>query len=163
MTNTSELLDKYRGALLGLAAGDALGTTLEFKPSGSFVAINDMIGGGPFNLQPGQFTDDTSMALCLGESLVQKREIAEIAAGSFKQKNPPHVVGSGYVVRSLVAALWAFQNSSSFREGALLAVNLGNDADTTGAIYGQLAGAFHGESEIPAEMARPTCHARAYH
>jgi len=76
-------------------------------------------------------------------------EIAEIAAGSFKQKNPPQIVGSGYVVRSLEAALWAFHSSSSFREGALRAVNLGNDADTTGAIYGQLAGAFYGESEIP--------------
>jgi hypothetical protein len=76
-------------------------------------------------------------------------EIAEIAAGSFKPKNPPQIVGSGYVVRSLEAALWAFHSSSSFREGALRAVNRGNDADTTGAIYGQLAGAFYGESEIP--------------
>ena len=60
---------RYRGSLLGLAAGDALGTTLEFKPPGSFEPLVDMVGGGPFRLKPGQWTDDTSMALCLAESL----------------------------------------------------------------------------------------------
>jgi ADP-ribosyl-[dinitrogen reductase] hydrolase len=282
------LRDRYRGALLGLAVGDALGTTLEFKAPGTFKPITDMIGGGPFGLQPGQWTDDTSMALCLAESLIQKRgfdpkdqmdrycrwwkegylsstgtcfdigvtvrkslesylrtgepfagstdpftagngslmrlapvplacradfelaihnagessrtthgatsavdacryfaglllgalagrskqeilspffchdqdrdywqrhalcaEIAEIANGSFKQKEPAAIIGSGFVVRSLEAALWAFHRSDSFREGALRAVNLGNDADTTGAIYGQLAGAFYGVNGIP--------------
>ena len=69
--NTKKLRNRYRGALLGLACGDALGTTLEFKPPGTFAPISDMIGGGPFSLQPGQWTDDTSMALCLGESLVR--------------------------------------------------------------------------------------------
>ena len=63
--------DRYLGALLGLAAGDALGTTLEFKPPGTFTPITDMVGGGPFNLSPGQWTDDTSMALCLAESLIE--------------------------------------------------------------------------------------------
>jgi ADP-ribosyl-[dinitrogen reductase] hydrolase len=274
------LRDRYRGSMLGLAAGDALGTTLEFKPPGRFKPITDMIGGGPFGLQPGQFTDDTSMALCLAESLMRcggfdpidqmtrycrwwqegylsatgkcfdigitvsralrsylrsgnpfagssdpqtagngslmrlapiplayraqpklairyaaessrtthgapaaidacklyagmilaalsgatkeeilsptlyhgplVSEIAEIAAGSFKTKNPPAIVGSGYVVGSLEAALWAFHNSSSFAEGALRAANLGNDSDTTVAIFGQLAGAFHGVDAIPA-------------
>lgn len=67
------MIDRYRGALLGLAAGDALGTTLEFKRSGSFVPIDDMAGGGPFGLPPGHWTDDTSMALCLAESLVERR------------------------------------------------------------------------------------------
>jgi len=62
--------DRYRGALLGLAAGDALGTTLEFKPPGTFEPITDIVGDGPCGLQPGQWTDDTSMALCLAESLV---------------------------------------------------------------------------------------------
>jgi ADP-ribosylglycohydrolase len=70
-------------------------------------------------------------------------EIAEIANGSFKQKEPAEIIGSGFVVRSLEAALWAFHRSDSFREGALRAVNLGDDADTTGAIYGQLAGAYY--------------------
>jgi ADP-ribosyl-[dinitrogen reductase] hydrolase len=281
MTNETETLrNRYHGALLGLAAGDALGTTLEFKPPGTFSPIADMIGGGPFNLQPGHWTDDTSMALCLAESLVrchgfdpvdqmkqyvrwwrdgylsatgrcfdigitvagalskyQKTsnpfagstdpysagngslmrlapvvlayragpeqaihfaaessrtthgapaaldacrfyaaliigalegrskeeilsptlyhgslvpEIREIADGSFKRKNPPAILGSGYVVRSLEAALWAFYRSDSFKDGALLATNLGDDADTTAAIFGQLAGAFYGASGIPA-------------
>ena len=282
--------DKYHGALLGLAIGDALGTTVEFKPSGTFPPIMDIIGGGPFNLKPGEWTDDTSMALCLAESLVERRgfdakdqmdrycrwheegylssngrcfdigntvstalakyrrtgnpfsgpespntarngslmrlapiplffaadpkqaidcaaessrtthgakaaidacryfaglmigalqnrtksqliapyfnpgnepsfwheqpldpKIAAIAAGSFKSKQPPCIRGSGYVVESLEAALWAFSRSDSFREGALLAVNLGDDADTTGAIYGQLAGALYGAEAIPAD------------
>jgi ADP-ribosyl-[dinitrogen reductase] hydrolase len=288
------LRDRYRGALLGLAVGDALGTTLEFKAPGTFKPITDMIGGGPFGLQPGQWTDDTSMALCLAESLIEKRcfdpkdqmdrycrwwkkgylsstgtcfdigvtvrhslesylrtgkpfagstdpftagngslmrlapvplafradfgstihnaaessrtthgatstidacryfaglllgalaarskeeilsplfcpgpdrdywqrhalcpAIAEIASGSFKQKEPPAIVGSGFVVRSLEAALWAFHHSDSFHEGALRAVNLGNDADTTGAIYGQLAGAFYGVHGIPQAWLEP--------
>jgi ADP-ribosyl-[dinitrogen reductase] hydrolase len=81
-------------------------------------------------------------------------EIDAIAAGSFKHRNPPAIKGSGYVVRSLEAALWAFYHSSSFEEGALLAVNLGDDADTTGAVYGQLAGAFYGEEGIPERWRR---------
>jgi ADP-ribosylglycohydrolase len=281
-----ETTERYRGSLLGLAVGDAVGTTLEFKPPGSFTPIEDMVGGGPFHLQPGQWTDDTSMALCLAESLIEQQgfnpvhqlqkylqwyregylsstgrcfdignttidglrqfektqepycgstdprsagngsimrlapvplfyakrpleaiaksaessrtthqatvaveacrylgalivgavngvsreellskryspvpgyweknplveEIDEIALGSFKHRQPPEIQGSGYVVKSLEAALWAFYNSHSFREGCLLAVNLGDDADTTGAVYGQLAGAFYGESGIP--------------
>src|SRR3954471_12555069 len=88
-------LDRCVGALVGLAVGDALGTTLEFKRPGTFAPIDDMVGGGPFRLQPGQWTDGTSMALCLGESL------------------------------------------------------LADDADTTGAVYGQIAGAFYGASGIP--------------
>jgi ADP-ribosylglycohydrolase len=59
--------------MLGLAAGDAVGTTVEFNPPGSFMKINDMIGGGVFQLAPGEWTDDTSMALCLAESLIEKR------------------------------------------------------------------------------------------
>jgi ADP-ribosyl-[dinitrogen reductase] hydrolase len=290
--------ERYRGALLGLAAGDALGTTLEFKPPGTFAPLTDVIGGGPFSLKPGEWTDDTSMALCLAESLIEKRgfdakdqmdrycswyerghlsstgrcfdigntvrdaletyrrtgnpfsgsespetagngslmrlapiplffasnpkqavhysgessrtthgtkaavdacryfagllvgalrgkpksqllspyfypggdpsfwnengldsKIAAIAAGSFKKKNPPEIRGTGYVVESLEAALWAFDRSKSFREGALLAVNLGDDADTTGSVYGQIAGAFYGSEQIPPEWrAKLTMH-----
>ena len=106
---------RCRGSLLGLAVGDALGTTLEFKPRGTFSPLQDMVGGGPFGLKP---------------------------AGA--------VCGTGYVMDSLEAALWAFARSASFEEGALLAVNLGDDADTTGAVYGQLAGAFYGGAGIPA-------------
>jgi ADP-ribosyl-[dinitrogen reductase] hydrolase len=281
-----EQIERYRGCLLGLAAGDAVGTTLEFKLPGSFTPIEDMVGGGPFHLAAGQWTDDTSMALCLAESLIERQgfdpvdqlerylrwsreghlsstdhcfdigntvaealrrfertgepycgstdlysagngsimrlapvplfyarspreaieksgassrtthgaaaavdacrylgallvgtvtetpkeellserytpipgyweakplvpEIDEIAAGSFKRRQPPEIQGTGYVVKSLEAALWAFYHSDSFGEGCLLAVNLGNDADTTGAVYGQLAGAFYGERGIP--------------
>ncbi len=283
-----EPIERYRGSLLGLAVGDALGTTLEFRRPGTFSPIGDIVGGGPFGLRPGEWTDDTSMALCLAESLIERggfdpvdqltryvrwyreghlsstgdcfdiggtvaaalrrfeqtgepycgstdpdsagngsimrlapvplyfaREprdaiaraadssrtthgaaeavdacrylavlifgalqgtskeellsdhdnpiaglwdaeplasrIAAIAAGSFRHREPPAIRGGGYVVHSLEAALWAFDRSSSFREGALLAVNLGDDADTTGAVFGQLAGAFYGERGIPAE------------
>ena len=58
-------VDRWRGCLLGLACGDAVGTTVEFSPRGTFAPVTDMVGGGPFDLLPGQWTDDTSMALCL--------------------------------------------------------------------------------------------------
>jgi ADP-ribosylglycohydrolase len=274
-------IERYRGCLLGLAVGDAVGTTLEFKPPGTFEPITDMVGGGPFGLRPGQWTDDTSTALCLAASLTERGRFDErdqmqryvkwwregymsstgdcfdignttrhalaafqgtgnpysgptdpntagngslmrlapvplffahnpeeaiersgdssrtthaaqtaadacryfgglivsavngadketllapshcpvpnywnqhplhpavkaVAQGSFKEKHPPRIRGTGYVVDALEAALWAFNASDCFRDGLLLAVNLGNDADTTGAIYGQLAGAHYG-------------------
>ena len=277
---------RYQGSLMGLASGDAVGTTVEFMRPGSFPPVTDLVGGGPFRLKPGEWTDDTSMALCLADSLItcggfdpgdqmdrylrwrddgylssngrcfdigitvsdalnryrdtgepfagstdpysagngslmrlapvplffasdpehaihmsgessrtthgattcidacryfgglivgaiqgeSKQEllspryspvagfwdrqslcaeIDEIAAGSFKSKEAPEIVGSGYVVKSLEAALWAFHKSSTFEEGCLLAVNLGDDADTTAAIYGQIAGAFYGLDGIP--------------
>ena len=72
-TRTSGLAaDRFRGALLGLAVGDAVGTTVEFKPPGTFDPVTDMVGGGPFGLPPGAWTDDTSMALCLAESLIER-------------------------------------------------------------------------------------------
>jgi len=58
--------------LLGLACGDAVSTTVEFFPRSSFAPATDVVGGGPFNLKPGQWTDDTSMMLCLAESLLSK-------------------------------------------------------------------------------------------
>lgn len=278
--------ERVCGCLLGLAVGDAVGTTLEFRSPGSFTPITDMVGGGPFNLPPGQWTDDTSMALCLATSLVAcggcdaqdqmeryvrwwregywsstgrcfdignatraalarfgltgdpfagstdphtagngslmrlapvplfyaddsiaaleqaaassrtthgaatavdacryfagllvgavrgasktellaanycpvpdgwsarplHPEVAAVAAGSFKHRHPPQIRGTGYVVQSLEAALWAFHHTDNFRDGCLRAVNLGDNADTTGAIYGQLAGAFYGEPGLP--------------
>jgi ADP-ribosyl-[dinitrogen reductase] hydrolase len=283
-----ELAERYRGCLLGLAVGDAVGTTLEFSPPGTFEPITDMVGGGPFRLKAGQWTDDTSMALCLAESLLacggfdpvdqmqryvrwwreghlsstgscfdignttraalaaferteepycgladaqtagngslmrlapvplffaQRPEVAiekaadssrtthgantaidacryfaglivgtlggvskeqllasrfspvqglwereplcpevdEVASGSFRQRNPPQIRGTGYVVHTLEAALWAFYHGTDFRDGCLRVVNLGEDADTTGAVFGQLAGAYHGEPGIPPE------------
>mgnify|MGYP001054914857 CR=1 FL=1 len=281
-----EKINRYLGSLQGLAVGDALGTTLEFAKPGTFTPITDMVGGGPFSLRPGEWTDDTSMALCLAESLVEKNgfdpqdqmeryvrwwkeghlshsgncfdignttrkalsqfeitqdsfsgssdsfaagngsimrlapvpmfysrepelaimksaessrtthganeaidackylsaiiagaingatkdellserycpiddywennpltpSIDDIARGSFKDKEPPDIRGTGYVVQSLEAALWAFNKGNTFEEGCLLAVNLGDDADTTGAIYGQIAGAYFGEQGLP--------------
>jgi ADP-ribosylglycohydrolase len=75
--------------------------------------------------------------------------IQEVAEGSFRHKQPPAIEGSGWVVKSLEASLWAFHDAGSFKEAVLRAVNLGDDADTTGAICGQLAGAFSGESQFP--------------
>ena len=69
--NTTTAQTRFRGCLVGLATGDALGTTLEFKSRNSFQRLEDMVGGGPFDLEPGQWTDDTSMALCLAESLIE--------------------------------------------------------------------------------------------
>lgn len=272
--------DRYRGAMLGLACGDALGTTVEFKPRGTFEPLTDIVGGGPFGLEAGQWTDDTSMSLCLSQSLIANKamnledqlerylgwwkhgdnsvtgecfdigtatsislacfeETGETHAGSpdpgtagngsimrlapvplffarqdsqilqencelssvtthrapealyacryfgllirnalqatekaeifdhgdsipnppariqaivdrsYLRKTRPDIRGTGYVVDSLEAALWAFETTSSFEEGALKAVNLGDDADTTGAVFGQIAGAFYGEKGIP--------------
>lgn len=62
--------DRALGCLLGLAVGDAVGAAVEFKARDSFPPLTDMIGGGPFNLQPGEWTDDTTMALCLADSLL---------------------------------------------------------------------------------------------
>lgn len=77
--------------------------------------------------------------------------IDEIAIGSFRERQPPQIVGSGYVAQSLEAALWAFHDAQDFRTAVLKTVNLGDDADTTGAVCGQLAGAYWGEAGIPAE------------
>jgi ADP-ribosyl-[dinitrogen reductase] hydrolase len=273
--------DRFRGALLGLAAGDAVGTTVEFMARGTFAPVTDMTGGGPFQLAAGQWTDDTSMALCLAASLVERgrfdardqverycrwmdtgymssngrcfdigvtvrsalarfkrkgdpfagstdphsagngslmrlapvvlffhpdqeaaihhagessktthaaaeaveacqlfgallcqaldgatkdgiarcgervaqqlREpkVVAIAAGGYRHKRAGDVKGTGYVIASLEAALWAFHTTDSFEGAILAAANLGDDADTTAAICGQIAGAFYGESGIP--------------
>ncbi len=280
ITNTEE---RYLGCLLGLACGDALGTTVEFKPRGTFQPLTDMIGGGPFRLESGQWTDDTSMALCLAESLIEcggfdpadqmrryvrwwregylsstgvcfdigntvagalrryersgdpysgssdpysagngsimrlapvplfyaddlqqvihysgessrtthgaeeavdasrlygamialalqggaKTEILcnghlslfpandlapairDIAEGGYRTKSRDEIKGSGYVVQSLEAALWCFWQTDSYRDAVLLAANLGEDADTTSAICGQIAGAYYGVGAIP--------------
>jgi len=85
--------------------------------------------------------------------------IQEIVNGSFKHKQPPEIIGSGYVVKSLEAAMWAFYTSNSYAEAVLKAVNLGNDSDTTGAICGQIAGVYYGIDNIPnnwkKEVAQP--------
>ncbi len=280
-------LDRYRGCLLGLAVGDAIGTTVEFKARGSFPPVTDMVGGGTFNLQPGQWTDDTSMALCLAESLVEKNgfdaldqmnrylnwyengylsstgrcfdignatrqalekfkatgkpmsgsahpssagngslmrlapialfyapsrvkaqafagkssrtthaakecveactlfagmlasaldgneketilfeqggsgivseKLRAIAKGEYKDKSAQHIRGNGYVVDALEAALWCFWTTDTFSEAVLAAANLGDDADTTAAICGQVAGAYYGQAGIPVPWLEKLC------
>jgi ADP-ribosylglycohydrolase len=279
--------------LLGLAIGDALGAAVEFEVPGSFEPVVGYRGGGPHGLEPGEWTDDTSMALALADSIAEQGwdlndqaerylawwrtgaysvngrvfdigtttvaalqrfqqsrdawtsgdasehasgngsimrlapvplayarmfpdrlgdlvtravessrpthaspqclsacaclavalaalvngvsrevlldpawsvwrelvelhplhpEVVEVIQGSFRRNAPPQIRGAGYVVKSLEAALWAFAGAQSFRDAVLRAVNLGDDADTTGAVCGQLAGAFWGESAIPQEL-----------
>ncbi len=77
-------------------------------------------------------------------------EIRTVAAGSYKSKDRNGIRGTGYVVESLEAALWCFQNTDNYVDGVLMAANLGEDADTTAAVYGQLAGAYYGFEQIPA-------------
>ena len=80
---------------------------------------------------------------------VTSPELASILNGSYRVKERDEISSSGYVLHSLEAALWALARTDTFLNGALLAVNLGDDADTVGAIYGQLAGALYGRSGIP--------------
>lgn len=274
--NSSE---RFRGCLLGLATGDAVGTNVEFQRRGSFLPVTDMVGGGPFNLKPGQWTDDTSMALCLATSLVKvggfdavdqmnrycnwyehgylsstgecfdigntvsqalyqyktsgnpfsgstnprsagngclmrlapvpmfyfpdrdrilyfsgessrtthgaaecidasrlfgdmlfralsgaskieilfgndpgivvSPSIQAIVNCEYRSKTVNNIRGTGYVVESLEAALWCFWTTETYEQAILAATNLGDDADTTAAICGQVAGAYYGELGIP--------------
>ena len=280
--------DRAVGCLQGLAVGDALGAAVEFRPPGTFEPVTGMRGGGPHGLAAGEWTDDTSMALALADSILtvgwdlddQARrylswweageysvtgdcfdigngtaealgtfrhtgdartsgspararagngsimrlapvaiaagwrypddldglvgrctessypthrapqalsacavlgvslaglltgvdravvldprwsvwrrlpfaldaEVEEVVMGSHSTRQPPDIVGSGYVVRSLEAAMWAFGRAEDFASAVLAAVNLGDDSDTTGAVCGQLAGAYWGKTGIP--------------
>ena len=85
-------------------------------------------------------------------------EIDAVATGSFLHRDPPDVRGTSYVVDSLEAALWAFSRSSTFAEGCLLAVNLGDDADTTGAVFGQLTGVYYGVESVPRSWRETIAH-----
>ncbi|AYO84178.1 ADP-ribosylglycohydrolase family protein [Methylobacterium brachiatum] len=274
--------DRARGAFLGLAVGDALGATLEFEPRDTHPLHTEMLGGGPFNLKPGQWTDDTSMALALAESLIahpdfdptdlmrrfvawaedgtysctgtcfdiglttrqalsrfmrtgdpfagstapdtagngslmrvapvalralddearavqiardQSRtthaaaeaveacdlfvrilreaiqgagkdalrsrpwngtaRIRDIAAGTWRGKARSQIKSSGYVIDTLEAALWCTDQAVGFEEALVLAVNLAGDADTVGAVTGQIAGAVFGASAIPQRWLGP--------
>ena len=66
--------------MMGLSVGDAIGQTLEFTFSWRIKLITDMVRGGSFGLEVGQWTDETSMALCLAESRVEQR--------AFDQEDP---------------------------------------------------------------------------
>ncbi len=276
-TTSEAILDRATGALLGLAVGDAVGTTLEFKSRDSYPLLTDMIGGGPFGLKAGEWTDDTSMALALADSLITDRKLDEkdlmhrfvdwhergtysctgscfdigittrqalsqwkasgnpfagstspqtagngslmrlapvsvahwrdraalrdvaarqsrtthaapeavdacvafaetladaiegrrrsevmrarheaysgvietIMKGSWRGKPRSAIKASGYVAHSLEATLWCVARTGSFENAVLKAANLGEDADTTAAITGQLSGALYGVTGIP--------------
>ncbi len=273
--------DRAMGALVGLAVGDALGAPVEFCQRGRFTPVTTMTEGGKFKMRLGEWTDDTAMALCLAESLIESRGfdardqmerywrwgnegynstrdrafgvgktvaramsryrrtgdpiagsddpltagngsimrlapvvlyylarpdevirfaaessrtthqadeaiqacqlmahlmcnaihgaqgkteifrgtplqghselIAGIANRTYLNKWEDEIQGSGYVVVSLEAAIWCFETTNSFRDAVLKAVNLGDDADTTGAVCGQIAGAYYGLDSIPAQ------------
>lgn len=269
------LKDKLMGAFIGLAVGDAIGTTVEFRERDTFAPVSDMVGKGPFNLPVGAWTDDTSMALCLAESLIinpnldktdllarfadwkdhgvnsstghcfdignttcssidnfkrtgetvnntdifsagngaimrlspaviahydneatavatavlqgetthgtgvcidscelmaevllnaiyadDKNRIFDITLKEYWSKEVKEIItlldihrdsvsSSGYVIDTLHAALWCVYHTDTFKDAILLAVNLGDDADTVGAVTGQIAGAFYGLSGIP--------------
>ncbi len=271
-TARASIRDRAVGALVGLAVGDAVGTTLEFKPKPPHPVLTDMVGGGPFGLKAGEWTDDTAMALALGDWLANdptldpaklasrfvrwykdgefsctgtcfdighttrdaldrfietgaplagskspqaagngalmrlspvairywddRPKLVEIARlqtqtthgaaeclgasanfaelladvisgksladtlasgsaqgieGNWCGTHRDDIRGTGYVVDCLNAALWAVTRTTSFRSAVLLAANLGDDADTTAAVAGQLAGAIYGLSGIPKE------------
>lgn len=287
-----KIKNRFLGCLVGLAVGDAYGTTYEFTNRARMPELpNDIVGGGPFHMQPGEWTDDTSMALCLAESLVEKgwdaddqmkkyiswwlegynsvkgecfdiggatrralssynmlgqfiddsqaagngvlmrlapvpmylfqsndilhkcaeqsamthpssqsiqcsmlmgAMINKILSGErdkmkilnfdslldedskkiyeerfsfykcinngridqikevlYKETPESLISGDGYCVYTFEAALWAFINTDSFVEGLKKVVALGDDTDTTGAVYGQIAGAYYGINGIP--------------
>jgi len=85
-------------------------------------------------------------------------KILAIAEGSYKTKEPPAIRGRGYVVDCLEAALWAFHRADSYEQAILAAANLGDDADTTAAVCGQLAGAHYGLSGIPDRWVKGVAH-----
>ena len=276
------LRERFQGALVGLAVGDALAAHTQFRKPGTFAAVGDLLGGGPFDQPRGAWTDDTSMALLLAESLLEREgfdahdqvqrfvrwqregygsatgqcvgisasvaralataqykrqpfagshdpeqldkdplsrvapvvmyffadapaavaraaeaarvtaqapmvldcvrllasmihlalsgrdkaavlrpprelwitastrpEVLALYEGSYAHRMPPDITAGGGILQTLEAALWAFQRSETFREGALLAANLGRDSDVVAAAYGQVAGAYHGVSAIP--------------
>jgi ADP-ribosylglycohydrolase len=65
------MIDRRRVALIGLAVGDALGAAIEFSRPGSFAPVTGYRGGGPHGLRAGEWTDDTSMALALADSMAE--------------------------------------------------------------------------------------------
>ena len=248
-----ERFDRFKGMFWGLVVGDCLGSPIQFSPKDGHPYITDMVPCKIFNTPPGYWTDDSSMAFCIAESVIRRGryDLADIAnnfvrwldegfwsslphafdvgrattaavggirRGSLKNggkdtqgngsimrfapswilnygnsdrtvlyeisdltHNSPavretidlmadicndHIRGkrtktpsiyqtreevgnSGWAVSTLQAALWAFQSTDSFEDGMIAAVNLGGDADSIGAVYGQIAGLYYGYGAIP--------------
>ena len=85
-------------------------------------------------------------AACLS---LKEPKVANLARKCYSSKSKQDVLGTGYAVASLEAALWCFDSTVTFEAAVLAAANLGDDADTTAAIVGQIAGAFYGVRDIP--------------
>lgn len=83
------------------------------------------------------------------ESFQGSPKIVAIARGDYLRKTESEIRGSGYMVESLEAALWCFMHTDTFRDAILRSANLGDDADTTAAVCGKIAGAYYGELAIP--------------
>ena len=79
----------------------------------------------------------------------------DVAAASWRTRSRAEIRSSGYAIHTLEAALWAVDQTDSFEAAVVLAVNLGDDADTVGAVTGQLAGALYGFSGIPPRWLQP--------
>ena len=245
--------DRFKGMFWGLVVGDCLGSPIQFTPKDAHPFITEMVSCPIFKTPAGYWTDDSSMAFCIAESVARlggynladigknfvkwlsdgfwsslphafdvgnatMDSIADIRKGSLKNGgedsqgngsimrfapsyilnfgNPNHrilheisdlthcskkvretidlmadvcdshlagqrtairsiyktremVNNSGWAVSSLQAALWAFETTRTFEEGLIAAVNLGGDADSIGAVYGQIAGAYYGFDAIP--------------
>ena len=109
-------IKRFEGCLLGLACGDAVGATVEFVPRDRFKPMTDMVGGGKFRLKKGEWTDDTSMALCLAESLVECQGFDAMDqmqrywrwADTGYNSCQPHPIGIG---KTVVAALIRFKKT----------------------------------------------------
>lgn len=151
--------DRALGSLLGLAVGDAVGTTVEFKPRGSFAPLTDMVGAAECLDACRLLASILARALAgvdkadalLGDaaSFTGTPAITALARGDWREKSEHHIAGTGYVVKSLEAALWSVWTTETFEAAILRAANLGDDADTTAAVAGQIAGALYGSAGIP--------------
>ena len=113
-----KLRDRFHGAMLGLAAGDGLAAPNQFRKAGSFTAVGDMLGGGPYDLPQGGWSDDTAMALCLAESLLESSGFSarDQVARYARWQQDGHLSATGQcigitasVARALAAAQWRRQ------------------------------------------------------
>ena len=125
--------DRAVGALLGLAVGDAVGTTIEFKPKPKYALVDDMVGGGPFGLKPGEWTDDTAMALALADSLLEHPEFdaTDLISRFVKwhKKGDYSCTGTCFDIGNTVsAALARFQRTGDPMAGSTDARSAGNGA-----------------------------------
>lgn len=128
-----DFLSRARGALVGLAVGDALGTTNEFQPAGSFEPISDMVGGGVFRLEPGQWTDDTSMALCLADSLLalNRYDSYDVMERYDRWRKDGYRSSTGTcfdIGNQVMRSLWDFHESPRIPKGAPRSTSAGNGA-----------------------------------